>query len=63
MVRALRLLNVLLGVWLAASGWMLSGATTTGRWSGVVAGALILALSLRRGRIRERYGAWQPWIV
>ena len=62
-VRALRFLNVVLGVWIAASGWMLSGATAAGRWSGLVAGLLILALSLRRGPIRDRYGAWQPWIV
>lgn len=62
-VRALRFMNVLLGVWIAVSGWMLSGATAAGRWSGLVAGVLILALSIRRGHIRERYGAWQPWIV
>jgi len=62
-VRALRLLNVLFGAWIAASGWMLSGATAAGRWSGLVAGALILVLSLRRGHVGERYGAWQPWIV
>jgi hypothetical protein len=62
-VRALRFLNVVLGAWIAASGWMLSGATAAGRWSGLVAGVLILTLSLRRGRIHERYGAWQPWIV
>jgi hypothetical protein len=62
-VRALRVVNVLLGAWIATSGWMLSGATATGRWSGLVAGVLILTLSLRRGHIRERYGAWQPWIV
>lgn len=62
-VRALRFLNVVLGVWIAASGWILGGAAAAGRWSGLVAGVLILALSLRRGHIRERYGAWQSWIV
>ena len=62
-VRALRFVNVLLGAWIAASGWMLSGATAAGRWSGLMAGVLILTLSPRRGHIRERYGAWQRWIV
>ena len=30
-VRALRFLNVVVGVWVAASGWILSGAGTGGR--------------------------------
>ena len=62
-VRAFRLLNVLFGGWIAASGWMLSGASAAAQWNGLVAGLLILVLSLPRGRIRERYGAWQSWIV
>jgi hypothetical protein len=62
-VRALRFLNVLFGTWIAVSGWMLSEATVAGQWSGLVAGLLIAALALPRGHIRERYGAWQSWIV
>ena len=62
-VRALRLLNVLFGVWIASSEWIMSGSTVAARWSGLVAGMLIVALSLRRGPIQERYGAWQPWII
>ncbi len=62
-VRAVRLLNVPLGAWIAASGWMLSGATVGGQWSGTLAGLLIVALALPRGQIRERYGAWQRWIL
>src|SRR5205823_2265726 len=61
-VRALRFVNMLLGGWIAVSGWMLSGATAAGRWSALMAGVLILTLALRRGHIRERYGAWQSWI-
>jgi hypothetical protein len=62
-VRAFRFLNVLLGAWIVATGWMLSGASAAAQWNGLVAGLLILALSLPRGHIRERYGAWQSWIV
>jgi hypothetical protein len=62
-VRAFRFVNVLLGAWIVASGWMLSGASAAAQWNGLVAGLLILALSLPRGHIRERYGAWQSWIV
>lgn len=39
------------------------GASAAAQWNGLVAGLLILALSLPRGHIRERYGAWQSWIV
>ena len=62
-VRALRFLNLLFGAWIAMSGWVLSGASAAAQWSGLVVGLLILALSLPRGPIRERYGAWQSWIV
>ena len=62
-VRALRFLNVLFGAWIVLAGWLLSGATIAGRWSGLVAGLLIIASSIRRGHIRERYEAWQSWIV
>ena len=62
-VRALRFANVLFGAWIAVSGWILSGSSGTAWWSDLVAGSLIVALSLPRGPIRERYGAWQSWIV
>ena len=62
-VRALRFINVLLGAWIAVSGWVLSGASASAQWNGLAAGLLILALSLPRGHIRERYGPWQSWIV
>ena len=61
--RALRFVNVLLGAWIAASGWLLSGATTASQFSGLTTGLLILALSWPRGPIRERYGTWQSWIL
>lgn len=61
-VRVLRLANVLFGVSIAASGWLLSGAGTAAQWNGLLAGLAIVALSVPRGRIRERYGAWQSWI-
>lgn len=62
-VLALRFVNVLLGASIAVSGWMLSGANAAAQWNGLAAGLLIVALSLPRGPIRERYGAWQSWIV
>jgi len=62
-MRALRFVNVVLGAWIAVSASVLSGTTATGRWNGIAAGLLIVALALPRVPIRERYGTWQRWIV
>jgi uncharacterized membrane protein len=61
--RALRLLNIPLGVWIALTPWIFSGAPPVAHWSGAVAGLLVIALSLPKGAVRERYGAWQRFVV
>ena len=60
--RALRFVNVLLGVATVAAPWVLEGATSASRWSDVAVGALIIALSFRRGPVGEQYGSWQQFI-
>ena len=60
--RAARLFNVVLGVWIAVSPFVLSGASRGDVWNAIVAGAALVALSLRRGVVRERYGTWNRWI-
>ena len=60
--RAIRFFNVLLGAWIIASPWLLDGGTRSSKWSDVVAGALVIALSMRRGPVGERYGTWQHLI-
>src|SRR5438876_391001 len=62
-VRAGRYLNVLLGAWLVAAPWLLAGATAGARWSDMLVGALVVVLSLRRGRIQERYAGWDRFVV
>jgi hypothetical protein len=61
--RLVRLLNVLLGAWLIAAPWIVEGFTATGTWNDVAAGAALIALSLRRGKVNERYGGWERYIV
>jgi uncharacterized membrane protein len=60
--RAVRFFNVLLGAWVAAAPWLLGGATTTSKWTDVIAGALVIVLSLPRGPVGERYGTWERFI-
>ncbi|MEO8043864.1 MAG: vitamin K epoxide reductase family protein [Spartobacteria bacterium] len=62
-IRAGRFLNVLLGAWIIAAPWLLSGAGTTARWNDVLAGAVVILLSLPRGPVRERYAGWNRFIV
>ena len=61
--RALRFLNVPLGLWAIAAPWLLGAPSTLALASGVAAGALLVALNLPKGTIRDRYGFWQPYIV
>jgi hypothetical protein len=60
--RAARFLNVPLGAWVMVSPWLQSGATAAAAWNGAVVGALIVVLSIRRGRIGERYGGFERLI-
>lgn len=62
-IRAGRFVNVLFGAWLAIAPWVLAGATPAARWNGVIAGVILVVLSLPRGRVAERYGSWDPYIV
>lgn len=60
--RATRFVNIVLGAWVVAAPWVLTGATPASKWSGVIAGILVVLLSLRRGPVGERYGTWDRFI-
>ena len=62
-IRAGRFLNVLLGAWIIAAPWLLSGTVTTARWNDLLVGAVLIILSLPRGPVRERYAGWDRFIV
>ncbi|UXN67261.1 NAD-dependent epimerase/dehydratase family protein (plasmid) [Phyllobacterium sp. A18/5-2] len=62
--RPVRFLNVAFGVWIAASPFVLDGATDAGTAGGVAVGVLLIGLSLPRGkRSQEHYGGWDRVIV
>lgn len=60
--RALRFLLVPLGAALFVTPFLF-GADTMQMLASFVCGALLIALSFRRGTIRNPYGSWQRWIV
>jgi vitamin K epoxide reductase family protein/SPW repeat-containing protein len=61
--RPARLLNIPLGLWLILAPWIMLGDTEPSRWSDVIAGAAIVALSLRRGAINERFAGWNRYLA
>jgi hypothetical protein len=62
--RIVRFLNVLLGLWVAASPFLLTGANTAAMVGDVVLGLGLVLLSLPRGaRSEEHYGGWDRYIV
>lgn len=62
-IRTVRLVNILLGLWVLVAPWGMAGASSMSRWNAVVCGLLLMALSLPRGAVRERYGSWNRFIV
>jgi hypothetical protein len=60
--RAARLVLVPLGLWLFGSSYLIDGSTSLSYWNDMAVGLAIIALSIRRGRITEDYGAWNRWV-
>ncbi len=61
--RAARILNVLIGLAIAVATWFFPDLSLAVRLSDFVAGLLLIALSVPRGPVRDRYGGWDPSIV
>jgi uncharacterized membrane protein len=61
--RPVRLLNIPTALWIAASPWLLSGATGASRWLDMLVALVVIAASLRRGRIDEQFGGWNRFLI
>ena len=62
-VPAARYVNARLGAWTVAAPWLLGGANAGSTVNAAVVGVALVALSLPRGPVRERYGGWSPYVV
>ena len=60
--RPVRYLNIPLAAALMAASFMF-GADMVTTAVGLILGTALVALSIRRGPVRERYGNWNRWIV
>ncbi|MEO8409436.1 MAG: NAD-dependent epimerase/dehydratase family protein [Propionivibrio sp.] len=62
--RALRFVNVGVGLWLIVAPWLLAGGSDVANAAGVLIGVAVIALSLPRGkRSSEHYGRWDRLVV
>lgn len=62
--RAIRFINIPFGAWLIAAPWFLDGIVSPlAVWNGVISGALLIALAIPRGRIKDSYAGWDRYIV
>jgi hypothetical protein len=61
--RSARFINIPFGAWIVLAPWVLSGFTSTAKVNAVLSGIALIMLSVPRGRVRERYGSWQAYIV
>ncbi|KUM28558.1 DNA polymerase III subunit epsilon [Mesorhizobium loti] len=62
--RPLRFLNLAFGLWLIGAPWLLAGATPGSTLNDVVAGLVVIGLSLARGRrSAEHYGSWDRYVI
>jgi hypothetical protein len=57
-IRPFRYVNLALGAWLLLAPWLLNGATSLSTINDLIAGILLIALSLPRGPVTEEYGEW-----
>lgn len=61
-IRPIRFMNALFGAWLIAAPWIFE-ASEAARWSDMACGAALIALSIRRGSITEKFAGWNRYLV
>jgi hypothetical protein len=61
-LRSVRFINILFGLWLIAATWVLGTNNDAAMWNGVISGALLLALSFRKGKIQDKRGSFDKHI-
>ncbi|MDX5422363.1 MAG: SPW repeat protein [Hymenobacteraceae bacterium] len=62
-LRPLRYLHVLFGAWLIASPWVLGTDNSTIIWNSVAAGAVLILLSFPRGKVEDKRGSFDKYII
>lgn len=61
-VRSLRLILPLFGLWVAIASWFFPGATIGVSFNHLAIGLLLIGLAMPRGKIHQSYGGWTRFI-
>ena len=61
--RIVRFVNILFGVVLLIAPWAVFSASGIGIFNSLFIGILVILFTFRRGRISERYGKWEKFII
>ncbi len=61
--RAIRFINIAFAVWLIVAMFLLKDVPAQALWNAIISGAALMALSFPKGRIREKYGTFDRYIV
>jgi uncharacterized membrane protein len=62
--RAIRFINIPLGLWLIAAPWFLEGASSAlAMWHSIIVGSLFIVLAVPRGTIKHSYAGWNRYII
>lgn len=61
--RPVRFVNVPIGLWLIVSAWLITDLPAIVVVTNVLAGALLITLSWRRGAVEQHYGGWNRFLV
>ncbi|GAB3168904.1 SPW repeat domain-containing protein [Telluribacter humicola] len=61
--RPARYLLILFGLWLIAAPWILGTDKNAAMWNGVIAGAVLIPLSFPKGKVEDKRGSFDKYIV
>jgi hypothetical protein len=61
--RTLRFINILFSLWLIVAMLVLNAVPANALWIAIISGVALIALSFPKGRIQEKYGTFDKYIV
>jgi hypothetical protein len=61
-IRAARFINMIIALWFGIATWIFAGASPFMSWHSSILAAIIIVLSIFRGKIKERYGSWDKFV-
>jgi cytochrome c biogenesis protein CcdA len=61
--RTLRFINILFSLWLIVAMLVINAVPANAMWIAVISGVALIALSFPKGRVQEKYGTFDKYIV